>query len=125
MSQTACEGHFFLFAPIQVLPTFPVKSKASTVESGKFMFDVKLPDELSYIGLKAKLNDGREVFYGVVEVSTIWGSIQKNKNYHLGLLTFTLFMLVFCCYMYRRRPRPNAKGPRGSPYQDLPQEFDP
>lgn len=102
-----------------------MKSKPSNVESGKFVFDVKLPDELSYIGLKAKLSDGREVFYGVVEVSTIWGSIQKNKNYHLGFIVFSLFMLLFCYYMYRRRPmRPGVKGGR-SPYQDLPQEFDP
>lgn len=59
MSQTACEGQFFLFAPIQIVPSQPIKSKASTVEPGKYLFDVKLPDELSYIGVKAKLTDGR------------------------------------------------------------------
>ena len=44
MSQTACEGQFFLFAPIQIVPSQPVKSKASTIEPGKYLFDVKLPD---------------------------------------------------------------------------------
>ena len=59
-----------------------------------------------------------------MELSTVWGSIQKNKNYHLGLLTFGLFMTVFCCYMYRKRPRPK-RDRKGTPYTDLPQEFDP
>lgn len=44
MSQTACEGQFFLFAPIQIIPSQVVKSKPSNIESGKFVFDVKLPD---------------------------------------------------------------------------------
>lgn len=44
MTQTACEGHFFLFAPIQILPSQTVKSKPSAIESGKYTFEVKLPD---------------------------------------------------------------------------------
>ena len=118
LTQTACEGNFFLFAPIQTLKPQVVKPKPSKTESGKLTFDIKLPEELTYLGLKALLKDGREVFYSVIEVSTVWGSIQKNKNYHLGLLAFGVFMFGFCCYMYRRRPE-KRKGGKG--YHNLPQ----
>jgi hypothetical protein len=59
LAQSACEGNFFLFAPIQVYQTQTAKTQPSKVESGKLTFDVKLPGELIYLGFKAKLSDGR------------------------------------------------------------------
>lgn len=43
LAQSACEGSYFFFAPIQVYPSQVAKTRQSKVESGKLNFDIKLP----------------------------------------------------------------------------------
>ena len=43
MTQTACQGIFFLFAPIQIINPEVVKPRPSKTESGKLTFSVHLP----------------------------------------------------------------------------------
>ena len=58
------------------------------------------------------------------EISTVWGSLEKNRNYHLGIVAFIVVIVAFLLCMYRRRPV-RARHGKGAAYEDLPQEFDP
>jgi hypothetical protein len=69
-----------------------------------------MPKELTYLGIKAILDDGKEVTYNVIEVATIWGSLEKNKHYHASLVVIALFCCCFCLCMRFRRSNRDGKG---------------
>ena len=58
ISQTECPGSFFLFTSIKPLKAEQIKIKKGSL-ANTYQFKLKLPMELTYLGIKAILEDNR------------------------------------------------------------------
>lgn len=62
---------------------------------------------MQYLGIKAILPDSEQIPYKIIEVSTVWGQLQKHTERHF--LKFTLFLLsiigicLLCLKVHNRK----------------------
>lgn len=106
-SQLVCPSNFFTFSEASPpLELHQIKNSKTTDINELIRFEFRILDQISYFGIKATLENGREYLYKPIEIVTIWGHIARNKRYHTTVIGLFVGCVLLCiCCLLRRRKR--------------------
>ncbi len=77
--QTECPNAFFLFNKFKPLKHEHI-AKPRKTENGSLEFKIKSLSEVMYVGVKAMLDNGKEITYNVIEIATLWASLHRQQT---------------------------------------------